>query len=86
MPKRNENIYPVKEKIIPTLVKTVRKISQDHCSRDQDCHYRGKRRGSTPNTAKTAGDLSSTTKVREPVDGKLLRGYMEGRGSPAKLT
>lgn len=45
----------------------------------------GRKMGSTPNTAKTAGDLQSMSRVKESMDGKV-GGDIKGRGILAKLT
>ena len=41
---------------------------------------------STLNTAETTGDLQLVRRVRGSLDGKLLRGDIDGRGILAKAT
>lgn len=47
---------------------------------------RGEKVGSTPNTIKMAQDLQLISRLRQAVDGKLLRGDIKGRDPLAKQT
>lgn len=71
----------LKEKVILTLVKMVRKalFSTVLCVKTVTCDG-GERSGAVLNTAKTVGGLELMSRVRVSVGGKLLRGDIGARG------
>lgn len=69
-----------------TLAKTVKKTLFRAIEIGVKTHSRGERTGSTPNTAKTAGDLEPTGRMRGSVNVKLLGGSTKHWGILAKGT
>ena len=74
----------VRDILFRTIAIGVKNVTIGERDLTQDSHYRGESSGSTLNGVKTSGDLLPRSRVRESVDGKLLRGDIKQWGMLVK--